>query len=115
MRALGAFGLGLISFLLFMFFGETFGLLAAFVVLIVYFFLCQLLLSRGHAGAHKEDLGVMLALDATMIVCAILVICFERLSVVVSQVPVMLGASWVGTYLGAAVASRTARRGVARQ
>jgi hypothetical protein len=39
-----------------MFFGETFGLLAAFVVLIVYFFLCQLLL-RGHADATRKTWG----------------------------------------------------------
>jgi hypothetical protein len=115
MRALGAFGLGLISFLLFMFFGETFGLLAAFVVLSVYFFLCQLLLSRGHADAYKEDLGLMVGLDATMIACAILVICIEKPSVVVSQVPVMLGATCLRTYLGAVVASRAARRAAARQ
>jgi hypothetical protein len=56
----------------------------------------------------------MLALDATMIVCAILVICIDRPNVVVSQVPAMLGATCLGTYLGAAVASRAARRGLAR-
>jgi hypothetical protein len=110
MKALGAFGLGVVSFLLFMFFGESFGMAAAFVALIIYFFVCQSILSRGHVGAHKEDLGLMFALDAVMFFCALLVICVEKPSVIASQIPVMFGATCAGTSLGAVVASRTATR-----
>ena len=110
MKTLGAFGLGVVSFLLFMFFGESFGMAAAFVALIIYFFVCQFILSRGHVGAHKEDLGLMFALDAVMFFCALLVICVEKPSIIASQIPVMLGATCAGTYLGAVVASRTATR-----
>ena len=109
-KVLAAFGLGLLSFLLFMFVGETAGLAAAFISMAVYFFACQYLLSRGNAGAYRQDWPVMLALDATVF---LLVFIMER-DVIMSQgLGVLLSASG-GTYAGAVVASLAARRRLAR-
>lgn len=114
MKALGALGLGLFSFFLFMFIGETFGLLAAFVALAIYFFLCQFLLSKRHADALREDWPVMLALDAAMLASFALMLVLEKASVILSQGPGILFATLGGTCGGAAAASLCARRVRAR-
>jgi hypothetical protein len=50
-KALIAFFLGLFSFFVPMFVGESAGLFAAFTSLTVYFFVCQFLLSRRNVDA----------------------------------------------------------------
>ena len=114
MKALGAFGLGLLSFGLFMFIGESVGVGAAFATLLVYIFLCQFLLSRGHADAHRGDWPVMLALDTPMLAIAIFVFLTEGRSVFENQIPGMVLSTCGATYAGAVAAAMMARRMVRR-
>lgn len=114
MKLLGAFGLGVFSFLLFMFVGESVSLMAGFIALALYFFLCQFLLSRGNPEAHHEDWPIMLSLDAVMLVCLFFMIAIEKQSVIFSQAQGILVSTCGGTYAGAVAASFTARRAALR-
>ncbi len=109
-KLLPAFVLGLLSFFVLMFIGETVGALAGFASMIVYFFVCQFVLSRGNIHAHLEDWPVMLALDAIPLVVIIIMVLVEKLPVILSQGPGILLSACGGTYAGAVVASRTAKQ-----
>jgi hypothetical protein len=106
----GAFVLGLVSFLLLMFVGEAAGLPAAFASLAVYFFVSQLLLSRGNRDAWRADWPIMLTLVAVPLLSVVIMSLVERPDVVLSQGPGTLLASCGGTFAGAVVASLAARR-----
>ena len=109
-----AFLLGLVSFLVLMFIGETFGLLATFSSLAVYFFLCQVLLSRGNPDALRKDWRIMLALNAVMLISIVIMSLVEKRAVVFSQAPRILLAGCGGTLAGALAASWAARRAMAK-
>jgi hypothetical protein len=59
-----AFFLGVIGLFIGFGVGEGSGLVAGFVTLGVYCFLCQFLLSRKNVNAYRKNWPVMLALDA---------------------------------------------------
>jgi hypothetical protein len=121
-KALIAFFLGLFSFLLFMFVGETLlyyygnvGLAAAFILMAAYFFICQFFLSRGNPDAFLKDWPIMLALDAVFLLVLIPMILGERLEVVLAQGLGILLFCCGGTLAGAFAASKAARRKVVRE
>jgi hypothetical protein len=114
MKLLIAFLLGLVSLFVMMFVGETAGGLAAFAAMAGYFFVCQFLLSRGHADAHRKDWRVMVALDAIPVVAILIMVAVEKWGVILSQGPGMLLQTCGGTFAGAVVASVTAKRTAAR-
>lgn len=107
---LGAFVLGLLSFLMLFLVGETFGLTAAYAVLAVYFITCQFLLSRGHLAAWRKDWRIMLALDTVPILIFLLTVLAETREVVLSQGLATLISCCGGTLIGAVVAAVEARR-----
>jgi hypothetical protein len=109
-KLLPAFGLGFLVFFLFMFVGETAGLIAALVLMAVYFSICQFLLSRGKIDAYRKDWPIMLALDATVFVLVTIIALVEKREVFLSQGLGLLLSSCGGTYAGAVVASLIARR-----
>ena len=109
-KSLRALLLGFIAFLLLMFIGETAGLIAAFISLAAYFSICQFLLSRGNVDAYRKDWPIMLALAAPLLVAVFVMVLVERREVILSQGPGILLSCCGGTYAGAVVASRTARR-----
>jgi putative effector of murein hydrolase len=109
-----AFLLGLPSFLVLMFVGETAGLIAAFTSLAVYFFVCEFLLSRRNIDAYRKDWPFMLALDATPFVVVFIMVLVEKRAVILEQGPGILLSACGGTYAGAVVASITAKRMAAR-
>jgi hypothetical protein len=113
-KALIAFLLGLFAFFVLMFVGETAGLVAAFVSLAAYFCFCQFFLSRRNADAYRKDWPVMLVLDAVVLVGVLIMVLVEKWDVILSQGPGILISTCGGTYLGAIVASLTAKRTVAR-
>ena len=116
-KALIAFFLGLFSFFLFMFIGEKslyyysdIGLVAAFILMAAYFFICQFLLSRGNPDAFLKDWPIMLALDAVLLFCLIPMALSERLEVILFQGLGILLSCCGGTLAGAFAASKVARR-----
>ena len=117
-KALIAFFLGLFSFVLFMFvgesiswhFGEYVGLAAVFIVMTVYFFFCQFFLSRGNPKAFPKDWPIMLALDAVLLFILIPMALLETQEVVIAQGSVILLSCLGGTLAGALAASKSARR-----
>jgi hypothetical protein len=112
-RKTAALLLGLVSFVIFMFIGETAGLLAAFATLAAYFCLSQFLLSFRQAEPHREW-GLMLALVAIPLLEVAIVCMVEKGAVILTQGTGILVSSCAGTYLGALAASLVARRRVAR-
>ena len=118
-----AFFLGLFSFFLYMFIGESFsdyygenvGLAAAFILVAAYFFVCQFFLSRGNPNAFPKDWPIMLALDAVLLFCLIPMALLETQEVVLAQGSVILLSCCGGTLAGAFVASKAARRKAGRQ
>ena len=108
------FLLGLFSFLVFMFVGESAGLPAAFAALSVYFFLCQFFLSRNHPDAHRKDWRIMLLLDGVMLVTVLIMVAGGNWDTVLTQGIGALLSTCGGTYAGAVVASVTAKRKAAR-
>ena len=84
---MGALGLGLLSFVVLTFVGETVGLFAAIVTSAVYFFVCQFLLSRGNVDAYRKDWPVMLALDATVLISVTIMVLVEKWDVALSRGP----------------------------
>jgi hypothetical protein len=116
-RTLSAFILGFISLPLSFAIGEPLlsnyggsGLTATFIVMAVYFFVCQFFLSRGKPDALFKNWPIMLALDATQLIMLILVVLLERLEVILSQGLGILLSCCGGTLAGAFVASQKARR-----
>jgi len=116
-KALIAFFLGLLSFLLFMFVGETLmhvlgdaGLFLAFILMAVYFFICQSLLSRGNPVAYRKDWPIMLALDSILLLSVFAMVLTERLEVILAQGLGILLSCCGGTFAGAVAASLAARR-----
>jgi hypothetical protein len=113
-KILIAFLLGLFGFFVMMFVGETAGLIAGFVALAAYYCFCQFFLSRKNADAYCKDWPVMLVLDATVLAAVFIMVLVEKWDVILSQGPGILISTCGGTYLGAVVASLTARRTAAR-
>ena len=123
-KVFGAFILGVLSFVVFMFVGETadniFGAIAAFIatfiLMAVYFFICQFLLSRGNPHAFCKDWPIMLVLNATIIVVLFVSVLVEKQGAVfLIQALGILLACFAGTIAGAVVASLAARRRARRQ
>ena len=121
-KTLIAFFLGLFSFFLFMFIGETLlfvagnvGLAAAFIFMAAYFFICQYLLSRGNPDAFPNDWPIMLALDAVLFLALIPMILSERLEVILAQGLGILLCCCGGTVAGAFAASKTASKKAAQK
>lgn len=104
-----AFFLGVLSFFVLMFVGETYGLPEAAVAMAVYFCFCQFLLSLGNIAAHR-NWTLMLTLNFVTIMATIGMVIFEKLSVIVSQVPITLIIPFAATYLGAVMASLSAKQ-----
>jgi hypothetical protein len=109
-KSLRALCLGFLAFFLFMFVGETAGLIAAFILMAAYFSICQFLLSRGNVDAYRKDWPIMLAMDATPLVVVLVMVLVERREVILSQGLGILLSCCGGTYAGAVVASLAARR-----
>jgi hypothetical protein len=119
MKWAGAFLLGVLSFALFMFvahtvgslLGETADVIVFGIVMLAYFFICQFRLSRGNPNALIKDWPIMLALNATIIVVLFVSVLVEKRGVVfLSQALGILLVCFAGTWAGAFVASRAARR-----
>jgi hypothetical protein len=121
-KALVAFFLGLFSFFLYMFVGESFseyfseyvGFAAAFILMSAYFFFCQFFLSRGNPKAFPKDWPIMLALDAVLLFALIPMALLETQEVVLAQGSVILLSCCGGTLAGAFAASKVARRKAGR-
>jgi hypothetical protein len=123
-KALGAFFLGVLSFPVFMFVGETadnlFGDIAAFIATFIamaaYFFICQFLLSRGNPLAYRKDWPIMLALDAVIILVLFISVLVEKQGVAfLTQSLGILLACFAGTFAGAVAASLASRRKAERR
>jgi hypothetical protein len=118
-KALGAFFLGVLSFVVFMFggevamyhIGEAVGLFVVLILMAAYFFICQFLLSRGNPHAFRKDWPIMLVLNATIIVVLFVSVLVEKQGAVfLVQALGILLACFAGTIAGAVVASLAARR-----
>ena len=121
-RVLIAFFLGLFSFFVFMvafmFAGQTVGpvlgdiavISVIFIVMAAYFFICQFFASRGNPDALRKDWPVMLALDAGATGVAFITALVEKREVFLTQGLGFLLVCCAGTFAGAFVASREARR-----
>jgi hypothetical protein len=109
-----AFFLGVIGLFMMMFVGETAGMVAGLVATAACYCFCQFFLSRKNADAYRKDWPVMLVLDAVVLVGLLIMVLVEKRDVILSQGPGILLATCGGTYLGAVVASLTAKRTVAR-
>jgi O-antigen/teichoic acid export membrane protein len=110
-KGLGAFLLGVLSFAVFMFVGDTAGVIVTGIVMLAYFFICQFRLSRGNPNALFKDWPIMLALNATIIVVLFVSVLVEKQGAVfLFQALGILLVCFAGTLAGAFVASRAARR-----
>ncbi len=112
-----AFILSVFFFFLFMFIGEASsqylgdaGFVITFILMAAYFFVCQFRLSHGNADALRKDWPIMLALNAAPLVMVILMIINEKWPVILVQGLIILLAGWGGSFAGAVVASRAARK-----
>jgi len=121
-----AFFLGLFSFFLgnlfYMFGGETLlftarnvGLAETFILMAVYFFICQYLLSRGNPDAFPKDWPIMLALDAVLLLALIPLILIARLELILTLGLGILLFCCGSTVAGAFAASKAAVRKAARK
>jgi len=115
----GAFLLGVLSFVVFMFVGETADqflgdtatAIVTTIVMMAYFFICQFLLSRGNPNAFLKDWPIMLLLNAVIIVALFVSVLLEKQGAVfLVQALAVLFVCFAGTLGGAFVASRRARR-----
>src|ERR1039457_4256320 len=96
---LGVF-LAFMGLLLVMFFGESFGPMAAFIALALWCFVWQFLRSRGDSEAHRLNWRVMVLVAALPIVLAVLNLLGERESGR-AQGPFILVFGLAGVYAGA--------------
>jgi len=115
----GAFLLGVLSFAVFMFVGETAdnllgdtaGVIVTGIVMLAYFFICQFRLSRGNPNALFKDWPIMLVLNVTIIVVLFVSVLVEKQGAVfLFQGLGILLVCFAGTFAGAFAASRAARR-----
>jgi len=113
---------GIIFLLSFFFIGEILlenygnvGLAEAIILMAVYFFICQFLLSHGNPDAFLKDWPIMLALDAVLLLALIPMVLSERLEVILFQGLGILLFCCGGTLAGAFAASNSARRKAGRQ
>jgi len=116
-RIVVAFILSVFFFFLYMFIGEAStsylgdaGFVITFVLMAAYFFVCQFRLSHGNADALRKDWPIILALNVVPLVMFILVVINEKWPVILLQGLIVLIAGWGGAFIGAAVASRSARK-----
>ncbi len=116
-KIVAAFLLGVLFFFLFMFIGEASshylgdaGLVITFILMAAYFFVCQFRLSHGNADALRKDWPIMLALNVVPLAMFILMVINEKWPVILLQGLIVLIAGWGGAFIGAAVASRAARK-----
>jgi len=118
-KGLGAFFLGVLSFVVFMFIGETAdsflgdiaATIATFILMAAYFFICQFLLSRGNPHAFRKDWPIMLVLNVTIIVVLFVSVLVEKQGgVFLVQALGILLACFAGTIAGAVTASYVARK-----
>ena len=109
---LGVF-LAFMGLLLVMFFGESFGPMAAFIALAVWCFVCQFLRSRGDSEAHRRNWRGMVLVAAVPIVLAVLNLLGERGSAR-AQGPFILVFGRAAVYAGAYMAALLARRKAAQ-
>jgi hypothetical protein len=117
-KIIAAFFLGVLFFFLFMFIGEAsiyhlgegVGFAITFVLMAAYFFVCQSRLSHGNADALRKDWPLILALNVVPLVLFILMVINEKWPVILLQGLIVLVAGWGGAFMGAAVASRAARK-----
>ena len=118
-KEFGAFVLGALSFLVFMFIGETadniFGVIAARIATIIlmaaYFFICQFLLSRGNPHAFRKGWPIMLILNGPIVVVLFVSVLLEKQGAVfLIQALGVLLTCFAGTVAGAVVAARIARK-----
>jgi len=86
------------------------GYVITFVLMAAYFFVCQFRLSHGNADALRKDWPIILALNVVPLVMFILVVLNEKWPAILLQGLVVLIAGWGGAFIGAAVASRAARK-----
>jgi hypothetical protein len=119
MKWAGAFLLGVLSFVVFMFvvqtadslLGDTANVIVTGIVMLAYFFICQFRLSRGNPNALFKDWPFMLALNATIVVVLFVSVLVEKQGAVfLFQAFGILLVCFAGTLAGAFVASRAARR-----
>jgi hypothetical protein len=116
-KASVAFFLGVLSFFLFFFIGETAthylgnaGFVVLYILMATYFFICQFRLSRGNPNAYRKDWPVMLALDVIWVVVFFGTVLTERREVVIAQGLGILVSCFGATWAGAFAASMKARR-----
>ena len=109
--------LGVLFSFLFMLIGEASshdlgdaGLVITFILMAAYFFVCQFRLSHGNDDALRKDWPIILALNVVPLVLFILMVINEKWPVILLQGLIVLIAGWGGAFIGAAVASRSARR-----
>jgi hypothetical protein len=114
---IAAFFLGVLFFFLFMFIGEAStyyigdaGFVITFILAAAYFFACQFRLSRGHTDALRRDWPIILALNVVPLALVIIMVIYEKWPVILLQGLIVLVASWGGAFIGAAAASRAARK-----
>ena len=116
-----AFSLGLFSLFLYFALGSlswhfgNVGTAAAYILLAIYFFVCQFFLSRGNPHAFLKDWPIMLALDAVLLFCIIPMALSESLETTLTQGLGILLFCCGGTLAGAFTASKAARRKARRQ
>lgn len=99
--------LGIASFFLGFAVGEPLGVTVAFIVIAVYYVLAQLFLSRGNRSALPGDWLIILLLNGTLIVTAILILLIEP-DTKWHAVVVLISIS--SSLLGAGIAGWLARR-----
>ena len=116
-RIVVALILSVFFFFLYLFVGETAtyhlgdaGFVITFVLMAVYFFVCQFRLSHGNADALRKDWPIILALNAVPLASVILMVAVEKWPVILVQGPIILLAGWGGAFAGAVMASRIARK-----
>ena len=109
---LGIF-LAFMGLVLVMFFGESFGPMAAFIAFAVWCFVCQFLCSRGDSEAHRRNWRGMVPVATLPIVLAVLNLLLERGSGR-AQGPFILVFGLAAVYAGAYTAALLARRKAVR-
>ena len=98
--------LGIFSFFIFMFVGEEIGEAIAFIGIGVYYLISQFLLSRGNARALYEDWPLILFLNATMILVAVLILLIEPDAKYTAVIVVI---SFISSVIGAGIAALLAK------
>jgi uncharacterized membrane protein len=116
-RIIVALVLSVLFFFLYFFVGEpaahylgNAGFVITFLLTAAYFFICQFRLSRGNANALRKDWPIILALNVVPLVMLILTVINEKWPVILLQGLITFVAGWGGTFAGAVVASRAARK-----